>query len=97
MSPLISEETLRTFFAPFGDIHYVSIYVGYVVWQTLTYTVGQGACWKELWLRPIRQEGRRGKGDRKNARLSHWWESNSFELGDEANVSHFDVRFVAAY
>jgi hypothetical protein len=24
LSPLISEETLRTFFAPFGDIHYVS-------------------------------------------------------------------------
>ena len=23
LSPLISEETLRTFFAPFGDIHYV--------------------------------------------------------------------------
>lgn len=33
LSPLISEETLRTFFAPFGDIHYVSIYAGYVVWQ----------------------------------------------------------------
>lgn len=25
LSPLISEETLRTFFAPFGDIHYVSV------------------------------------------------------------------------
>jgi hypothetical protein len=25
LSPLISEETLRTFFAPFGDIHYVRI------------------------------------------------------------------------
>jgi hypothetical protein len=24
LSPLISEDTLRTFFAPFGDIHYVS-------------------------------------------------------------------------
>ena len=23
LSPLIQEETLRTFFAPFGDIHYV--------------------------------------------------------------------------
>lgn len=23
LSPLISEDTLRTFFAPFGDIHYV--------------------------------------------------------------------------
>jgi hypothetical protein len=23
LSPLIAEETLRTFFAPFGDIHYV--------------------------------------------------------------------------
>ena len=23
LSPLISEETLKTFFAPFGDIHYV--------------------------------------------------------------------------
>jgi len=26
LSPLISEETLRTFFAPFGDIHYVRLY-----------------------------------------------------------------------
>lgn len=26
LSPLISEDTLRTFFAPFGDIHYVSFY-----------------------------------------------------------------------
>lgn len=25
LSPLISEETLRTFFAPFGEIHYVSL------------------------------------------------------------------------
>lgn len=25
LSPLISEETLRTFFAPFGDIHYVGL------------------------------------------------------------------------
>lgn len=25
LSPLISEETLRTFFAPFGDIHYVRL------------------------------------------------------------------------
>ncbi|TFK43928.1 hypothetical protein BDQ12DRAFT_201230 [Crucibulum laeve] len=28
LSPLISEETLRTFFAPFGDIHYVKVPVG---------------------------------------------------------------------
>jgi hypothetical protein len=27
LSPLISEDTLRTFFAPFGDIHYVSLCV----------------------------------------------------------------------
>jgi RNA recognition motif. (a.k.a. RRM, RBD, or RNP domain) len=27
LSPLISEETLRTFFAPFGDIHYVRLHV----------------------------------------------------------------------
>jgi hypothetical protein len=26
LSPLISEDTLRTFFAPFGDIHYVCPY-----------------------------------------------------------------------
>lgn len=25
LSPLISEETLRTFFAPFGEIHYVKL------------------------------------------------------------------------
>lgn len=25
LSPLISEDTLRTFFAPFGDIHYVCV------------------------------------------------------------------------
>lgn len=28
LSPLISEETLRTFFTPFGDIHYVKVPVG---------------------------------------------------------------------
>ncbi|EIW76206.1 RNA-binding domain-containing protein [Coniophora puteana RWD-64-598 SS2] len=28
LSPLISEETLRTFFAPFGDIHYVKVPIG---------------------------------------------------------------------
>ncbi|KAG6897174.1 hypothetical protein C0992_003563 [Termitomyces sp. T32_za158] len=28
LSPLIPEETLRTFFAPFGDIHYVKVPVG---------------------------------------------------------------------
>ncbi|KAI0282383.1 hypothetical protein BGY98DRAFT_955600 [Russula aff. rugulosa BPL654] len=28
LSPLISEETLKTFFAPFGDIHYVKVPVG---------------------------------------------------------------------
>ena len=27
LSPLISEDTLRTFFAPFGDIHYVGVLV----------------------------------------------------------------------
>lgn len=27
LSPLISEDTLRTFFAPFGDIHYVSPHI----------------------------------------------------------------------
>lgn len=27
LSPLISEETLRTFFAPFGDIHYVCFFL----------------------------------------------------------------------
>lgn len=27
LSPLISEETLRTFFAPFGEIHYVRPYI----------------------------------------------------------------------
>lgn len=25
LSPLISEDTLRTFFAPFGEIHYVGV------------------------------------------------------------------------
>ncbi|KAF9067660.1 hypothetical protein BDP27DRAFT_1296025 [Rhodocollybia butyracea] len=28
LSPLIQEETLRTFFAPFGDIHYVKVPIG---------------------------------------------------------------------
>jgi hypothetical protein len=27
LSPLISEDTLRTFFTPFGDIHYVCVYI----------------------------------------------------------------------
>ena len=30
LSPLISEDTLRTFFAPFGDIHYVSTFVWFL-------------------------------------------------------------------
>ncbi|KIY46817.1 RNA-binding domain-containing protein, partial [Fistulina hepatica ATCC 64428] len=28
LSPLINEDTLRTFFAPFGEIHYVKVPVG---------------------------------------------------------------------
>ena len=31
LSPLISEETLRTFFAPFGDIHYVRFLLIYTL------------------------------------------------------------------
>ena len=53
LSPLISEETLKTFFAPFGDIHYV----GFLLFCTynpllmfILWVAGEGACWEALWL-----------------------------------------------
>lgn len=39
LSPLISEDTLRTFFAPFGDIHYVRLY-RQVESRTMTDSIG---------------------------------------------------------
>lgn len=49
LSPLISEETLRTFFAPFGDIHYV----GFVSAARCNFlpsliSIGEGACGQAL-------------------------------------------------
>jgi len=42
LSPLISEDTLRTFFAPFGDIHYVRAYMRLLV-ITLTNMTGESS------------------------------------------------------
>jgi len=33
LSPLIGEDTLRSFFAPFGEIHYVSFIICLVKWN----------------------------------------------------------------
>lgn len=58
LSPLISEETLRTFFAPFGEIHYVclclSLFAPIFVDSILA---GQSARWKALRIRPVCTEG----------------------------------------
>lgn len=58
LSPLISEETLRTFFAPFGEIHYVrtSVTLLYVFLFTLG-CVGQGPCRQALRFRAVRPQG----------------------------------------
>jgi len=52
LSPLISEETLRTFFIPFGEIHYVGTAVA-CCGAALTRTLGQGSCGQELRIRSI--------------------------------------------
>jgi hypothetical protein len=49
LSPLISEDTLRTFFAPFGDIHYVRFFdVRHTAFPVLIICVGEGSCRKTL-------------------------------------------------
>ncbi len=53
LSPLISEETLKTFFAPFGDIHYVgfSCFAPTIsLLMLLLWVTGEGACWEALWI-----------------------------------------------
>jgi hypothetical protein len=49
LSPLISEDTLRTFFVPFGEIHYVSCDLtrGSSIAHLLPF-IGQGPSWKKL-------------------------------------------------
>ena len=72
LSPLISEDTLRTFFAPFGDIHYVCPYT--YLGTTLTNMMilaGQGSCGQALRFCSVCSQGRCGKGDRENARVSY--------------------------
>ncbi len=60
LSPLISEETLRTFFAPFGDIHYVSVVPLLVCVIDSDFYIGKGAGGKTLRLRTVRSKGRCG-------------------------------------
>lgn len=60
LSPLISEETLRTFFTPFGDIHYVRAHF-YVIpiadnsdlSSGLLSSLGQSSCRKTLRFRAV--------------------------------------------
>jgi hypothetical protein len=58
LSPLISEETLRTFFAPFGDIHYVCSCAS--INDRLfsnDICIGQSSCRKTLWFCAICSQG----------------------------------------
>ena len=56
LSPLISEETLRTFFAPFGDIHYVcSRYA--ICSISNKFLVGQGPSGQTLRVRAVCSQG----------------------------------------
>jgi hypothetical protein len=58
LSPLISEETLRTFFAPFGDIHYVRpSYSTFLTAPLICRNTGQGTCWKALRLCAVCAQG----------------------------------------
>lgn len=52
LSPLISEDTLRTFFNPFGEIHYVS--PSFISESPILIAlIGQSSCWKTLWFRAV--------------------------------------------
>ena len=67
LSPLISEETLRTFFAPFGEIHYVGLLSNSRLQWMLTIRgslcPGQGSCWKALRVRAVCAEAGCGTCD----------------------------------
>jgi hypothetical protein len=61
LSPLISEETLRTFFAPFGDIHYVrnfSLKRFSITADGSHSYAGQGSGREKLRIRPIHPQAR---------------------------------------
>lgn len=53
LSPLISEETLRTFFAPFGDIHYVRFPCSQFRFVADLTVTGESAGGKALWVRAV--------------------------------------------
>lgn len=59
LSPLIGEDTLRSFFAPFGEIHYVSsiIHLTKDIILNDFYVIGQGSSWKTLRLRSVCPQG----------------------------------------
>jgi RNA recognition motif-containing protein len=82
LSPLISEETLRTFFAPFGDIHYVCAFASFNCRDSYLYE-GQSSRWQTLWFRPIRTESRCRTCYRKNAGFSNRWQSHPNKLGSQ--------------
>jgi hypothetical protein len=58
LSPLIAEETLRTFFAPFGDIHYVCRFEFLKVVAKANFRTfpGQSPCWETLWFCTVRTQ-----------------------------------------
>jgi hypothetical protein len=71
LSPLISEETLRTFFIPFGEIHYVGTDIDRFG-AALTHILGQGSSGQELRIRSVHPQAGRRAGDREDARVPHW-------------------------
>ena len=73
LSPLISEDTLRTFFAPFGEIHYVRFHSSWSLIDSLTLMcVGEGSCGKALWVRTVRAETGCRARHREDAGVPYW-------------------------
>lgn len=62
LSPLISEDTLRTFFVPFGEIHYVSL-IHHTAFLVLTLSLGQGPGREELRLCSVYPKAGRRESD----------------------------------
>lgn len=73
LSPLISEDTLRTFFAPFGEIHYVGLYFPLLQYASSIQArvIGQSSRRKALRFRAVRQEARRRTCYREDAGFPH--------------------------
>ena len=88
LSPLISEETLRTFFAPFGEIHYVGLLSNSRIRWMLTVRgslcSGQGSCWQALRVRAVCAEGRCCERHREDAGVPCRRDSDPLELGPQS-------------